>query len=632
VSAHGHDFEEEELGKVYNPKLFRRLLGYARPYRHLLALAVVLLLTVAALDLLKPYLVKLAIDRLSEPGNPWNDLLNLAAVYAGALMVDGVIAYGNALLIQSTGQRIVQTIREEVFGHLQRLSLSYFDRNPVGRLVTRVSNDTETLNEMYTSVLVNLFRDVFVIVGTLIVMFRLDWQLASIGVGMLPFIAVATFTFSRLMREAWRAVRIKLARVNATLAENFSGMRIIHAFAREARQLAEFQAVNQELYDASWKQLRIAASFRPLIDFLAQIALAGLLWFGAERALGGALGLGTLYVFTSYLRHLYNPIGDLAEKFNVMQAGMASGERLVQLLDTPPEVEDPPASPAAADPVILPGAISAGTPARGRIDLRGVSFAYSGEDWVLRDVDLTVEPGQTVAFVGHTGAGKSTIMSLVARFYDPGRGQVLVDGVDLRAMPQAEVRSKLGIVLQDPFLFTGTIADNIRLSSRMSDDEVEAVLLLAGGRHLLETLPEGIRTEVSERGASLSTGERQIVCFARALARDPAVLVLDEATASVDSHTEHLIQEALASRAGRCTTLIVAHRLATVQNADRIVVLHRGTVRESGTHADLLGHKGLYYKLWKLQASWEDDTMQLSARGLKASEPSSASSAQTRRE
>ncbi|MBM3275454.1 MAG: ABC transporter ATP-binding protein, partial [Candidatus Sericytochromatia bacterium] len=397
MSSHGHAFEEEELGKVYNPRLFRRLLGYARPYWHFLALAVLLLLTVASLDLLKPYLVKLAIDRLAEPGSPWNDLLKLAAVYAGALVVDGAIAYANALLIQSTGQRIVQTIREEVFGHLQRLSLSYFDRNPVGRLVTRVSNDTETLNEMYTSVLVNLFRDVFVIVGTLIVMFRLDWHLAAIGVGMLPFIALATFTFSRLLREAWRGVRVKLARVNATLAENFSGMRIIHAFARESRQLAEFRSVNEELYDASWKQLRIAASFRPLIDFLSQVALAGLLWFGAQRALGGALGLGTLYLFTSYLRQLYNPIGDLAEKFNIMQAAMASGERLVQLLDTPPEVEDPAAppvkpgeGPAAATSVILPGAISAGTPdpadapgrdaARGRIEFRGVSFAYVGED------------------------------------------------------------------------------------------------------------------------------------------------------------------------------------------------------------------------------------------------------------
>lgn len=683
-------FDEEELGAVYDPRLLRRLLTYARPHVGAIALGVVLLLSVSALELLQPFLVKVAIDDLLASGKATpGSLLGLAGAYLAVLTLSGGLTYGQSLLIQSTGQRIVQRIREDVFGHLQGLSLSFFDRNPVGRLVTRVSNDTETLNEMYTSVLVNLFRDVFVIAGTMVVMLRLDWRLALVGMAVLPAIAAAAFTFQKLIRQAWRLVRVKLARVNATLAENFSGMRIIQAFAREGRQLDEFHEVNQDLYEASWAQLRIAAMFRPLIDLVAQLALALLLWYGGLRAMEGAVTVGTLYVFTSYLRQLYTPIGELAEKFNILQSAMASGERLVQLLDTRPEIEDPPAGSqtggvlAAAesglarkagkwagsdesgesaregepgDPgearrqagkpdgdgrnyqvdgpdnkgeaskvrgtagsgkdVLATGGQAAGKsgsasqpPGRrrmgGRIDLVGVSFAYDGENWVLHDVDLTVHPGQTVAFVGHTGAGKSTILNLVARFYDPQRGQVLLDGVDVRAMAQADVRRALGIVLQEPFLFTGTLADNIRLSAAMSDDEVEAVLRMAGGHHLLETLPDGIHTTVSERGASLSTGERQIVCFARALARDPAVLVLDEATASVDSHTERLILDALLERAGTRTTLVVAHRLATVWHADQIVVLHKGRVREVGTHGDLIARQGLYYKLWMLQSAME---------------------------
>ncbi|MBI6546592.1 MAG: ABC transporter ATP-binding protein [Cyanobacteria bacterium NC_groundwater_1444_Ag_S-0.65um_54_12] len=601
---HSQSGEEEAIGKVYDPQIMRRLLSYAKHHGALLGFCIILLLGISLLQLAQPYLVKLAIDHELAPSAPTGavglpgGLWSLAIAYFAILLLNGTLQYSQALLIQETGQRIIQRIRQEVFDYLLTLDLAYFDRNPVGRLVTRVANDTETLNEMYTSVLVNLFRDLFVIAGTMIIMLRLDWQLALVGLIVFPFITLATLIFQRLVRAAWRRVRVKLAQINATLAENLSGMRIIQVFTREAAQAAEFRAISNDYYEASWSQLRVAALLRPVIDFLATLALVGLLWYGGLRSLHGTLELGTLYAFTAYLRQLYNPISEVAEKLNILQAAMASAERIFLLLDTRPQVSDP------LWPVLPTSPLAASEAARhGIIEFKDVWFAYQDERWVLRAISFAVAAGETVAFVGHTGAGKSSLMNLIARFYDVQRGQVLLDGHDVREWRQADLRHELGIVLQDPFLFTGTVGENICLDrTELTETETGRFLQSAGGAALLSTLPEGLATRLAERGMGLSTGERQIIALARALAAKPAILILDEATANVDSHTEALIQRALSERSGTLTTLIVAHRLATVQHADRIIVLHKGRIREAGTHAELLATDGLYRKLWLLQS------------------------------
>ena len=592
--------QEEELEKAYDSQLMARLLTYAKPYWKSLLFCIALLGASAALELVRPKIIQVAIDRYLQPGINTPEanagLLQLAGWLAAALVAGFIINYGQVQLLQFTGQRIIYQIRKEIFGHLQQLHLKFFDSNPAGRLVTRVTNDTETLNEMYTAVLVNLFRDVFILVGVAIVMLRTNVKLALISLCLVPIVALYANYFVKKAREAWREVRTRLARINAFLAEHINGMKVVQLFAREAKTFAEFKAENDGYFKASWSQLMIWAIFRPILDFMGNLAVALLLWYGGVRALGGEVSVGVLFLFVSLVRQFFEPLMALAEKFNIMQSAMASSERLFKLLDTPPAVMDA-AEPRPLDRV------------RGQVEFKNVWFAYDEGEWVLRDVSFSASPGQTIAFVGHTGAGKSSIINLLTRFYDVQQGEVCIDGVNVKTVSQQDLRRNVGLVAQDVFLFTGDIKSNIRLGNeQISEQQLIEAARAVEADPFIRALPGGYDEPVVERGATLSAGQRQLISFARALAFDPAILVLDEATASIDSETEAVIQRALRTLTAGRTTFIVAHRLSTIQHADQIIVLHKGRIREQGTHQELLEQQGLYYKLWRLQFEEQSET------------------------
>ncbi|HWI66207.1 MAG TPA: ABC transporter ATP-binding protein [Symbiobacteriaceae bacterium] len=597
-----NDFrQEEELEKSYDAKLMRRLLSYAKPYWVSVLVCILLLAASVGLELVRDVILKAATEAYLSPtadgglalrlfgpdGNA--GMLKLAGILAAALVAGFVVMYSQAQLLQFTGQRIIYTIRKEVFGHLQKLHLKFFDSNPAGRLVTRVTNDTEALNEMYTSVLVNLFRDVFMIIGVTILMFYSDVKLAAISMVTVPVVAFLSNYYMRRARDATREVRTRLARINAFLAEHINGMKVVQLFVREKKTYDEFQKENVDYFSASWAQLMVFAIFRPILDFVANLAIALLLWYGGISAITGEVSVGTLLIFISLIRKFFEPLMQLAEKFNIMQTAMASSERMFRLLDTPAAIVD------AESPQPM-GRV------RGAVEFNNVWFAYENEEWVLRDVSFKAEPGQTVAFVGHTGAGKSSIINLLTRFYDVQKGEVRIDGRNVKDVAQQDLRKNVGLVAQDVFLFTGDIKSNIRLGNTEISDErlIEAARAVEADR-FIRALPAGYDETVVERGATLSAGQRQLISFARALAFDPAILILDEATASIDSETEAVIQRALRTLTKGRTTFIVAHRLSTIQHADQIIVLHKGKIRERGTHAELLAQQGLYYKLWRLQ-------------------------------
>jgi ATP-binding cassette subfamily B multidrug efflux pump len=466
----------------------------------------------------------------------------------------------------------------------------------VGRLVTRVTNDTETLNEMYTSVLVNLFKDVFMLIGIVVVMFRLNTQLALVSMATLPLIGVVTVVFRVRARSAYRRVRAALARINAFMAESISGMRVVQIYNREQRKLDEFTEVNREYYKAGIGEMMVYAIFRPIVELIGTLALSLLVWYGGGRVITGQMPFGLVYAFINYIGMFFGPINDLTEKYNILQAAMASSERMFQLLDTPVTVRDP------AGPVDI-GRV------RGDIEFKNVWFAYNNEDWVLRDVSFTIKPGEMVAFVGATGAGKTSVISLMNRFYDIQKGEILVDGIDIRRYRVSDLRKNIATVLQDVFLFTGDIKGNIRLNNLdISDETIRKVAHYVNADHFISRLPHGYDEPVTERGSTLSAGQRQLLAFARALAFDPAILVLDEATANIDTETELLIQDALPRLITGRTTIVVAHRLSTIQHADKIIVLHKGRIREMGTHQELLAQKGIYHDLYRLQ--YKDDPVQ----------------------
>src|SRR3954463_2608132 len=581
--------QDEALDRGYDAALLRRLVVYLRPYRTLTLLAVLLLLAGAGLALVGPLLTQRALD-VAIPRHDLGLLGTLAALYLGTLLLEFVVEYGGTLLTTYVGQRVMYDLRMQIFEHLQRLSITYFDRNPVGRLMTRVTSDVETLNELFSSGVVTVFGDVFTLVAIMGMMLYIDWRLALVTFSVIPLVWLTARIFRRRVRQAFGDIRIRLARLNAYLQERLSGMRVVQLFGREADSAARFGELNRDHLEAHLRSITIYAVFFPVVEVLTAVAMALLLYYGGLRTIHGTLTVGVLAAFIQLTRRFFQPLQDLSEKFNLLQSAMASSERVFGLLDQPLSVTEP------TTPVRLP------QPIRGEVRFEGVWFRYSPDGpWVLRDVSFTASPGQTIALVGHTGAGKTTIVNLLLRFYDPDRGRILVDGVDIRQLSTSDLRSLIGFVQQDLFLFTGDILHNLTLDAPVSAGAARQAASRVGADRFIERLPAGYAHRLGERGRSLSVGERQLLSFARALALNPTILVLDEATSSVDAEAEAQIQMAIAELMTGRTSIVVAHRLSTILHADEILVMQHGEIKERGSHRELLALGGLYQRLYQLQ-------------------------------
>ncbi len=595
--------EEEKLGKLYDTRLTHRLMKYLRPYRWLVVVAVAMSLAVAAAEILGPYLFGKAVDLFILPG--WNGqithraaltgLMWISFAYLGAILASFALQYIQVRIMQSVGQSTMYDLRKEIFEHLQRLPMSFFDRNPVGRLVTRCTTDVDALNDLFASGVAAMLNDFVILFALIIFLIKLNPFLGIVTLSPLPFMIVVTYFFRNQVRDANRRIRTAIARINGFLQEHISGMSVVQLFNRERKtreQFAEFNRIHMEAYKDA---IDAFAYFYPAVEFLSMSGVALLFWTGGLRVIAGTFTIGALFMFIQYAQRFFRPIQDLSEKFNILQAAMAASERIFTLLDEPLTVQQPAHVHSLSAP-------------RGEIEFRNVWFAYHGganpkdEDWVLRDVSFRVAPGQTLAIVGHTGAGKTTIIQLLLRFYDIQRGQILLDGVDIREMDLQQLRRLFGIVLQDPFLFTGTLESNVRLGTETVDSVTAArALREVGLGPFIDSLAQGPATPVSERGGTLSVGQRQLVNFARALAHNPKFLILDEATSSVDTKTELMIREALDRLLTGRTAVVIAHRLSTIQHADRILVFHKGRLREQGSHQELLSERGIYYRLYQLQ-------------------------------
>lgn len=581
--------DEERIGRAYDAHLMHRLLRYLRPYRRHVAGAVGLLLAGAGLQLVGPYLTQQALDR-AVPAGDMGLLAVLGAIFLAALALEFTVEYGHTLLTAWLGQRVMSDLRREIFAKLQRLSIPFFDRNPVGRLMTRVTSDVETLNELFTAGVVAVFGDLFTLGAILIMMAALDWRLTLVAVAAIPAILGAALLFRWKVRDTYRDIRLRLARINAFLQEHLSGMRVVQLFGREAAAASDFRQVNRAHLDAHLRSIRVYAVFFPVIEVLTAVALALLLWYGGLRALDDTLTVGVLAAFLQLTRRSFQPLQDLSEKYNVLQSAMASSERIFSLLDREPAIVEP------ARPRALP------RPVLGEVAFEHVWFRYAPSGpWVLRDVSFTASPGRTVALVGHTGAGKTTVINLLLRFYDVDRGRITIDGEDIHDLSLHEVRSAIGLVQQDIFLFTDDVLSNLTLGDEARVRAATAAAARLGVDRIVARLPDTWRFRLGERGQFLSVGERQLLAFARALTADPAILVLDEATSSVDTETELRVQAAIREVMRGRTSIVIAHRLSTVLEASTILVLHHGEVRERGTHFELLRVRGLYERLYQLQ-------------------------------
>jgi ATP-binding cassette subfamily B protein len=627
--------DDDVVGKAYDSRLMGRLLTYLRPYKLQATISLAAILLKAGSDVLGPYLTKIAVDRyMTARPSPHPALLTrwlspnamvgitqIASIYLGTLVLSYMLEFVQTYLMQWTGQKVMFDLRSQIFRHIQRMHVSFFDRHPVGRLVTRLTSDVDALNEMFTAGVFAIFEDVFVLVLIVVIMMRMNWWLALIAFSVIPLILVVTHVFRKHVRDSYRRIRSAIARINSATQEHVSGMSVVQLFNREQRSYQDFAAINRQHMLAFKDAILAYALYYPAVELLSSVAIALVIWLGGDGVLRNAVSIGVVVAFIQYSQRFFRPIQDLSEKYNILQAAMAASERVFRLLDTPPELTSP-ATPRACD-------------GSGRIEFRHVWFTYqsldpgqlasiqqaagaeeigevsAGVDWILKDVSFVIEPDQTAAIVGHTGAGKTTIIGLMMRFYEIQSGSVLINGVDVREQDVTELRRQFGVVLQDPFLFSGTIAENIRLGSDwISDERMEAAADEVNVGDFIRGLPQGFDEPLRERGNSLSTGQKQLINFARALAHDPRILVLDEATSSVDTDTEMRVRSALERMIQGRTSVIVAHRLSTVQQADIILVMHKGQLREFGTHQELLGQRGIYWKLYQLQ--YKDQEVQTS--------------------
>ena len=590
--------EETELGKLYDARIARRLLGYVRPYKGKIVAA--LLLTIASSLLLQvgPMLTRWAIDGFIKPAvdgqisqeSAFRGIGLIVTAYILVLVVNLMVGYFQELILNTIGQNAMREVREQLFIKLQTIDISYFDRTPVGRLMTRLTSDVDALNDLFTSGLIATLGDIVLIVGALSVMFYYNWKLTLVSMALIPLLAAATAWFRRGTRVSYRKVRLKVARLNAFMQEYLSGMHVVQLFNREEKALAQMAEINREHLHANLDTVFYYGVFYPLVSLIAAGGSAVIIWYGGGQVIQNAITLGTLVAFLQYTDRLWQPIQGLSEKYNILQTAIVASERIFNLLDTPGNVYEPVARSQS-----IPRA-------PGRIEFRNVWFAYNDEDWVLKDVSFTVEPGQSLALVGHTGAGKTTITNLLLRFYDVQRGHILIDGVDVREWHLQRLRENFSVVSQDIFLFSGDLASNIRLGNRsIPEERVAWAAGEVGAAQFIERLPERYASKVKERGAGLSVGQKQLISFARALAFNPHILILDEATSSIDSHTEQTLQRAMDRVMVDRTSIIIAHRLSTIKSVDKIVVMHKGTIRETGTHQQLLQKRGLYYKLYQLQ-------------------------------
>lgn len=579
---------EDSIESKYKGNALLRLLSYAKPYAFWVALALILVLVLTWFDLYRPILIGDAIN-LFEADGDYDVIVNTAVKYSIVLALGFIFNIAQTWILQKTGQNIILQVRRELYLHIQSLSSRYFDLTPVGKLVTRVSNDVEALNEMYSDILVKLFRNIIKIIGLAAVMLIYDYKLALLSFILLPIVILLTVFFRRMARKIYRIYRTRLTDLNTFLSEHLSGMRIIQIFGREERKYEEFHDKNKKLYKAFYNEMLIFAVFRPLMYILSVLSLMIVLWVGSREVFTTVISVGTLYIFSNYIQSFFDPIQELAEQFSTLQSSIASAEKIFTIMDEDFSIEE------VENPVVLPEI-------KGRIEFDHVWFAYDDENYVLRDVSFVIEPGQKAAFVGATGAGKSSILNLIGRYYDIQKGHIYIDGVDIKKLSKKQLRSAIGQMQQDVFIFEGDIEYNIRLHDEdITDEDVKKAAEYVNASRFIEKLPGAYKEPVTERGATFSAGERQLLSFARTLAHKPSILVMDEATANIDTETEILIQEALEKLMEGRTTIMVAHRLSTIQHADCIMVMHKGKIREQGTHQELLAQDGIYKKLYELQ-------------------------------